>query len=93
MILGDKPIIFEVELSQLWADYEYILRRMDHRHPHRPTNFTRGENQSIINRHEDPYEWTTELHDHRFWNNLQADWYLTVIMDQKNPITHQQYVD
>jgi hypothetical protein len=66
---------------------------MDHRHPHRPTNFTRGENQSIINRHEDPYEWTTELHDHRFWNNFQADWYLTVIMDQKNPITQQPYVD
>jgi hypothetical protein len=52
------------------GDYEYILRRVDRRHPRRPTNFTRGENHSMINRHENPYDWTTELHDHRFWNNF-----------------------
>jgi hypothetical protein len=40
----------------LWADYEYTLRRVDHRHPHRPTYFTRGEDHSMINRHENPYD-------------------------------------
>jgi hypothetical protein len=47
----------------------------------------------MINRHENPYEWTSDLHDHRFWNNFQADWYLIAIKDRKNPITHQLYVD
>jgi hypothetical protein len=56
-------------------------------------DFTLGENHSMINRNEDPYEWTTKLHDHRFWNNFQADWYLSVIKDQNNPITSQLYVD
>jgi hypothetical protein len=66
---------------------------VDHRHPHGPTNITRGENHSMINRHENPYDWTTKLHDHRFWNNFQVDWYLTAIKDGKNPITSQLYVD
>jgi hypothetical protein len=47
-------------------DFEYTLRRVDSHHPRRAMNFTRGENQSMINQNEDPYEWTTELHDHRF---------------------------
>jgi hypothetical protein len=81
-----SDIIQKVE-RPLWADYEYTLRRVDCHHPHRPTDFTRGENQSMINRHENPYEWTSDLHDHMFWNNFQADWYLTVIKDRKNPIT------
>jgi hypothetical protein len=75
------------------ADYEYTLRRVDRHHSCGPSNFTRGENQSMINQHENPYDWTTELHDHRFWNNFHADWYLTVIKDRKNPITSQLYVD
>jgi hypothetical protein len=50
----------------LRADYEYTIQRGDHRHPHRPTYLTSGENQSKINRHENPYELTTNLHDHRF---------------------------
>jgi hypothetical protein len=41
----------------------------------------------MINRHENLYDWTTELHDHRFWNNF------TVIKDRKNAITSQLYVD
>jgi hypothetical protein len=36
---------------------------------------------------------STKMHDHRFWNNFQADWYLTVIKEWKNPITPQLYVD
>jgi hypothetical protein len=28
-----------------------------------------------------------------FWNNFQADWYLTVLKDQNNPITQQLCVD
>jgi hypothetical protein len=87
-----SDIIQKVE-RPLWADYEYILRRVDRRHPRRPTNFTRGENHSMINGHENPYDWTIELHDHRFWNHFQADWYLTVIKDRKNPTTSQLYVD
>jgi hypothetical protein len=47
----------------------------------------------MINRHKNPYDWTTELRDHRFWNNFQTDWYLTVIKDRKNPITSHLYVD
>jgi hypothetical protein len=77
----------------LQADYEYTLRRVDHRYPQRATYYTRGENQSMINRNDDLYEWTTELHDHRFWSHFQADWYLSIIKDQKNPITTQLYVD
>jgi hypothetical protein len=87
-----SDIIQKVECP-LRADYGYTLRRVDRRHPRRPTNFTRGENHSMINRHENPYDWTTELHNHMFWNNFQADWYLTVIKDRKNPITSQLYVD
>jgi hypothetical protein len=87
-----SDIIQKVE-HPLRTGYEYTLRRVDHHHPHRPTDFTRGENHSMINRHENPYDWTTELHVHRFWNNFQAYWYLTVIKDRKNPITSQLYVD
>jgi hypothetical protein len=71
----------------LQADYEYTLRRVDRRYPRRPTNFTRRENHSMINQHKNPYDWTTELRGHRFWNHFQADWYLKVIKDRKNPIT------
>jgi hypothetical protein len=77
----------------LRADYEYTLRRVDHHHPRRPINFTRGENHSIINRYENPYDWTTELHDHWFCNNFQGDGYITVIKDRKNPISSHMYVD
>jgi hypothetical protein len=87
-----SDIIQKVELP-LRADYEYTLRRVDRHHPHRSMDFTRGENQSMINRHENPYELTTELHDPRFLNNFQADWYLTVTKDRKNPITQQLFVD
>jgi hypothetical protein len=38
-----SDIIHKVE-RPLRTDYEYTLRRVDHHHPHRPTNFTRGEN-------------------------------------------------
>jgi hypothetical protein len=81
-----SDIIQKVE-RPLRADYDYTLRRVDLRHPRKPTYCTRGENQSMIYRHENPYEWTSDLHDHRFWNNFQVDWYLTVIKDRKNPIT------
>jgi hypothetical protein len=47
----------------------------------------------MITRHDNPYNWTTELHDHRFWNNFQANWYQTIVKDRKNPITSQLYVD
>jgi hypothetical protein len=47
----------------------------------------------MINRDENSYDWTTDLHDHKFWNNFQADWYRIVIKDRKNPITSQLYVD
>jgi hypothetical protein len=87
-----SDIIQKVE-RPLQASYEYTLRRVDCRHPRRPMDLTRGENQSMINRHENLYEWTTELHDHRFWNNFQVDWYLIVIKDRENPITQQLFVD
>jgi hypothetical protein len=67
-----SDVIQKVE-RPLKSNFEYTVRRVDHRHPRRATDFTRGENQSLINRNEDPYEWTTELHDHRFWSNFQAD--------------------
>jgi hypothetical protein len=60
-----SDIIQKVE-RPLRADYEYTLRRVDRHHPRRPTKFTRGENHSMINRYENSYDWTTELHDHRF---------------------------
>jgi hypothetical protein len=52
-----------------------------------------GFHQSMVNRNENPFDWTTELHDHHFWKNFQADWYLTVVKEWKNPITPQLYVD
>jgi hypothetical protein len=58
-------VIHKVE-RPLKPDFEYTLRRVDHRHPRSLTDFTRGENQSMINQNEDPYDWTTEIHDHRF---------------------------
>jgi hypothetical protein len=67
--------------------YEYTLRRVDHQHPHRPTDFTLEGNQSLVNHNENLFDWTTELHDHCFWNNFQADCYLTMIKEWKNPIT------
>jgi hypothetical protein len=88
----ESGLIEKIE-RPLQPDYRYTLRRVDHRHPRRPTNFTRGENKSMINKDENPYVWTTELHDHRFWNNFQADLYQTVIKYRKNPITSQLYVD
>jgi hypothetical protein len=60
-----SDVIQKVE-HPLKLDFEYTLRRVDRCHPRRPTNYTRRENQSMINRNEYPYEWTTELHDHRF---------------------------
>jgi hypothetical protein len=40
-----------------------------------------GFHQSMVNRNENPFDWTTELHDHHFWKNFQADWYLTVVKE------------
>jgi hypothetical protein len=87
-----NDVIQKVE-RPLKPDFEYTLRRVDRRHPRRTTDYTKRENQSMINQNEDPYEWTTELHDHRFWSNFQADWYISVIKDRKNLITSQLYVD
>jgi hypothetical protein len=87
-----SDVIQKVE-RPLKPDFEYTLRRVDLCHPQRITNITRGENQSMINKNEDPYEWTTELHDHRFWSNFQADWYLSTIKYRRNPITSQLHVD
>jgi hypothetical protein len=42
---------------------------------------------------DDPYVWAPDLHDHQFWNNFQADWYIKVIKDKKLPITSHIYVD
>jgi hypothetical protein len=50
-----SDIIQKVE-RPLQTYYEYTLRIVDRCHPHRPTNFTRGENHSMINRHENPYD-------------------------------------
>jgi hypothetical protein len=47
----------------------------------------------MITQHDNPYDWTIELYDHRFWNNFQANWYQTVIKDRKNLVTSQLYVD
>jgi hypothetical protein len=74
-------------------DYEYTIRRVDCRHPHRPTCFSLGEKQSMVNCNENSFEWTFELHEDRFWNNFHADWYLPIIKDWKNSITSQLYVD
>jgi hypothetical protein len=42
----ESGIIQKVE-HPLQPNFEYTLRRVDHRHPHRSTDFARGENQSI----------------------------------------------
>jgi hypothetical protein len=52
-------LIHKVECL-LQSNFEYTLRRVDHRHPRRPTDFTRGENQSMIHIVEYPYDWTQE---------------------------------
>jgi hypothetical protein len=50
----------------LKSGFEYTLRRVDRCHRRRPMNFTLGENQSMVSRNENPFNWTTELHEHRF---------------------------
>jgi hypothetical protein len=55
-------VIQKVEIP-LQPNYEYTLRRVNRHHPRRPTDFNLGENQSMINRNEDLYDWTTELQD------------------------------
>jgi hypothetical protein len=80
-------------IPQLKPNYLYTFRRVDHRHPRRPTYFTRKENHSMIQSNEDPYVWAPDIHDHYFWNNFQADWYIKVIKDRKQPITPHFYVD
>jgi hypothetical protein len=80
-------------ISPLKPNYLYTFRRVDHHHPQRPTYFTRKENHSMIQRNKDPHVWVPDLHDHRFWNNFQADWYIKVIEDRKQPITPHFYVD
>jgi hypothetical protein len=57
----------------LKPNYLYTFRRVDRRHPRRPTDFTKKENHSMIQRNDDPYVWSPNLHDHRFWNNFHAD--------------------
>jgi hypothetical protein len=47
----------------------------------------------MINHNENMFDWITVVHDHRFWNNIQADWYLSIIKDGKTPITPQLYFD
>jgi hypothetical protein len=42
----ESGIIQKVE-RPLQPNFEYTLRRVDRRHPRRPTDFARGENQSI----------------------------------------------
>jgi hypothetical protein len=42
----ESGIIQKVERS-LQPNFEYTLRIVDHHHPRRPTDFARGENQSI----------------------------------------------
>jgi hypothetical protein len=87
-----RDIIQKVE-CHLKPNFEYTLRRVDRHHPHQPTDYTKFENQSMITHNDDPYEWTTELHDYRFWSNFQVNWYLSVIKDRKNPVTPRMYVD
>jgi hypothetical protein len=50
-----SDVIQKVELP-LKPDFEYTLRRVDHHNPQRAMDFTRGENQSMINWNKDPYE-------------------------------------
>jgi hypothetical protein len=80
-------------IHPLKPNYMYTFRKVDHRHPRRPTDFMRKENHSMIQRNDDPYVWAPDLHDHRFWNNFQVDWYIKVIKDRKLPITPHIYVD
>jgi hypothetical protein len=61
----ENEIIQKVE-HPLRSDYEYTLGRVARQHPHIPMDFSLGENQSMVNRNENPFDWTTEFHDHRF---------------------------
>jgi hypothetical protein len=80
-------------IHPLKPNYMYTFRSVDRCHPRKPIDFTRKDNHSMIQRNEDPYVWPPDLHDHHFWNNFQADWYIKVIKDRKLPITPHIYVD
>jgi hypothetical protein len=54
-----SELIQKVECP-LRSNFKYTPRRVDRCHPWRPTDFTRGENQSMIHRDEYPYDWTQE---------------------------------
>jgi hypothetical protein len=55
----ESELIQKVE-HPLWSNFENTLRRVDHHHPRMPTDFTRGENESMIHRDEYRYDWTQE---------------------------------
>jgi hypothetical protein len=80
-------------IHPLKPKYMYTFRRVDHRHPRRPTDFIRKENHAKIQRMDDSYVWAPDLHDHHFYNNFQADWYIKVNKDRKLSITPHIYVD
>jgi hypothetical protein len=54
----ESGLIQKVECP-LQPNYEYTLRRVDRHHPHKHTDYTRAEIHSMINRDENPYDWTT----------------------------------
>jgi hypothetical protein len=85
-------VIQKVE-RPLKPSFEYTLRRVDRHHPRMPMDYMKKDNHSMTSRGLDPYEWTTEVHDHRFLSNFQTDWYISVIKDMNNHISSQLYVD
>jgi hypothetical protein len=58
-------VIQKVE-RPLKPSFEYTLRRVDRHHPRMPMDYMKKDNHSMTSQGLDPYEWTTEVHDHRF---------------------------
>jgi hypothetical protein len=52
-------------IPPLKLNYLNTFQRVDRRHPRRPIDYTRKENDSMIQRNDDPYVWAPDLHDHK----------------------------
>ena len=61
--------------------------------PRQTINYMKHASKVNSERHVNPYEYEKNVTDYRFWNDFQSDFYETVILTKKKPITHMQWID
>ena len=61
--------------------------------PKRTVNYMKNVSRVVSERLNNPYDFEKNVADYRFWNDFQADFYETVILAKKKPITPMQWID